>query len=154
MQWDIGLVLSFVQSERFKEWIQLSDKNITLKPVYLLALTTGQHRSELHAPTANVKWIQGKKRVVQISPSEDFISKSPLVTKGLGALKPIVLGSLDSSLSPEAEDDNLLCPVKCLSYYMSRMRSCNIDPANKGGCSFLISGVMTKTCPRHQSPGI
>ena len=42
------------------------------------------------------------------------------MTKGLGAPKPIVLESLDSGLSPGDVDDKLLCPVRCLSHYMSR----------------------------------
>ena len=38
-------------------------------------------------------------------------------------LKPIVLESLDSNLSLEDVDDKLLCPVRCLSYYISRTRT-------------------------------
>ena len=72
VQWDIRLVLTFFQTGRFKEWAQLSDKDITRKTVFLLALATGKRSSELHARTGNIKWIQGKRRAVPINPSEEF----------------------------------------------------------------------------------
>ena len=76
VEWDLRLVLSFYQSGRFKDWGQLSDRNLTLKTVFLLALTTGKRRSEFHALSHDVRSISADVRTVELSPPTDFVSKS------------------------------------------------------------------------------
>ena len=49
VEWDIRLVLEFFNSGRFQHWDQLSDRDLTLQTVFLLALATGKRRSEIHA---------------------------------------------------------------------------------------------------------
>ena len=44
----------------FKDWGQLSDRDLTLMTVFLLALATGKRRSELHALSHDVRWIDAK----------------------------------------------------------------------------------------------
>ena len=53
-QWDLRLVLDFYKSGRFANWDTLSDKELTLKTIFLMALATGKRRSELHAFSANI----------------------------------------------------------------------------------------------------
>ena len=72
-QWDIGYVLSFFSSGRFKDWNSLSDKDLTLKTVFLFALASGKRRSEIHAITKGVRWIQGEFRKVELRPSADTL---------------------------------------------------------------------------------
>ena len=57
--WDLWLVLNFLHSGKFKHWDTLSDKDLTLKTVFLFALATGKRRSEIHAVTrSKVRWIK------------------------------------------------------------------------------------------------
>ena len=44
VQWDISVVLEFLKSGRFTQWSTLSDKELTLKTVFLLALATGKRK--------------------------------------------------------------------------------------------------------------
>ena len=118
--WDIALVLKYFRSGRFKNWDMLSDKDLTLKTVFLVALATGKRRGELHALTSKIKWVHGKTRTMLLSPCDSFLSKTHLVSKGLGALKPFELKGLDDFIGSEDKDDRLLCPVRTLSYYLSR----------------------------------
>ena len=122
VDWDIRLVLSFFQSGRFRDWSRLSDKELTLKTLFLVALATGKRRSELHALSAEVKWIKGGLRTAELMPVADFVSKTHMATAGLGALKPIVLGSLDDMAGPEGKEEKLLCPVRTLAYYLERSK--------------------------------
>lgn len=120
VDWDVRLVLSYFQSGRFRDWGQLSDRDLTLKTVFLVALATGKRRSELHALSRNVRWIRGKGKSVELSPVPEFISKTQIATAGLGALRPITLQSLDEMAGPEGKGDKLLCPVRALAYYLDR----------------------------------
>ena len=49
VQWDLKLVLEFFKTGRFASWDTLSNKDLTLKTVFLTALASGKRRSELHA---------------------------------------------------------------------------------------------------------
>ena len=120
VEWDVRLVLSFYQSGRFKDWGQLSDRELTLKTVFLLALATGKRRSELHALSHEVRWINADVRSVELSPVPDFLSKTHVATNGLGAFQPVVLRSLDSAVGQDNSEEKLLCPVRTLSFYLQR----------------------------------
>ena len=68
VEWDVHLVLNFFRSGRFKQWDLLSDRDLTLKTVFLLALATGKRRGELHALAKDVRWLSGAVCAVEISP--------------------------------------------------------------------------------------
>ena len=118
VEWDIQLVLEFFKSGRFQHWDQLSDRDLTLKTVFLLALVTGKRRSEIHALSQEVRWINGDVRTVEISPVPSFMSKTHVITNGLGALRQITLNSLEEG--GEENGDHLLCRVCTLESYMKR----------------------------------
>ena len=122
VDWDIRLVLSFFQSGRFRDWSRLSDRELTLKTLFLVALATGKRRSELHALSTEVKWIKGGLRTAELTPVADFVSKTHMAMAGLGALKPIVLRSLDDMAGSEGKEEKLLCPVHTLAYYLERSK--------------------------------
>ena len=49
VSWNLQLVLEVFKSGRFEDYTMISDKELTLKIVFLLALASGKRRSELHA---------------------------------------------------------------------------------------------------------
>ena len=115
--WDLKFVLEFFSSGRFKNWESLSDKELTLKTVFLLALASGKRRGELHALTREgIEERHGEVAGRVLYPSESFISKTHLKTSGLGALKSVFI----PALSIAGESEGLLCPVKCLDIYLNR----------------------------------
>ena len=116
VEWDIHMVLEFFRSQRFSDTVTLSDRELTLKTVFLLALATGKRRSELHALSANVQWMKGEETGVLLSPLAEFVSKTHIASRGLGALQPITV----PSLCGETQTDRLLCPVKTLEQYLQR----------------------------------
>ena len=120
VEWDVHLVLEYFKSDRFHDWKQLSDKDITLKTVFLLALATGKRRSEIHALSRDVRWLSGDICMVEISPVPSFMSKTHVSTNGLGALRPITLSALPESQEEGVGDgDQLLCAVRTLEAYMN-----------------------------------
>ena len=120
VEWDVHLVLNFFRSGRFKQWDLLSDRDLTLKTVFLLALATGKRRGELHALAKDVRWLSGAVRAVEISPVPEFLSKTHVKTNGLGALRPLTVSSLDGAVESEDNEERLLCPVRTLEAYLSR----------------------------------
>ena len=49
VDWGVCLVLQFLKSAKFENWGQVSDRWLTLKTTFLLALATERRRSTLHA---------------------------------------------------------------------------------------------------------
>ena len=109
-QWDIGYVLSFFSTGRFKDWKSHSAKDLTLKTVFLFALVSGKRRSEIHALSKSVRWIQGESRKVELR----RISKTQLASD-IGRLRPFTISFLDELAEPEGKGDKLLRPVRSLS---------------------------------------
>ena len=137
--WDIGYVLSFFSSGRFKNWDQCSDKDLTLKCVFLLALATGKRRGELHALQHGVPWIKGNYRQVELIPSPNFISKTQLAAD-VGALRPFTVSSLDELAGPEGKEDKLLCPLRTLCFYLKRSDEYRSESQKKSSL-FPIAGA-------------
>ena len=129
---DITVVLEFLKSGRFAQWSALTDKELTLKTVFLLALATGKRRSELHALTQDVEWrvSQGESRSVVLHPDPAFVSKTQLSSRGLGALMPFSVQAIHSASLSLTEEDKLLCQVRTLSFYMDRVKEFR-SPAQK-----------------------
>ena len=120
VDWDVRLVLNYFQSGRYKTWNSLTDKELTLKTIFLLALATGKRRGELHALSCNVQWIKGDTVAVRLSPVPDFISKTHIATSGLSAFQSVDVQALDKVVGSADVEERLLCPVRTLRYYMSR----------------------------------
>ena len=124
-------MLEFLKSGRFAQWSALTDKELTLKTVFLLALATGKRRSELHALTQDVEWIsQGDSRSVVLHPDPAFVRKTQLSSRGLGALRSFSVQAIDSASLPLTEEDKLLCPVRTLSFYLDIVKEFR-SPAQK-----------------------
>ena len=118
VDWDVYLVLQFLKSGKFENWGQVSDRWLTLKTTFLLALATGRRRSELHALTQNVRWVNGESKEVELSIHLDFVGKTHLTSKGPGSFRSVSLKALQ-----EADgQDLLLCPVRTLEAYLDRSK--------------------------------
>ena len=95
VQWDLKLVLEFFKSKSFQVWDKVSDKHLTLKTVFLLALASGKRRGEIHALARDgVAHSFGQEKGMLLRPIPGFISKTQLKTGDVGALKKIFIPSL------------------------------------------------------------
>ena len=120
VQWDIHLVLRYLQSPRFRNGENISDKDLTLKTTFLLALASGKRRSEIHALNKEVEWLQqGTSRAVRLSPDPTFVSKTHLSSGGIGALKPFVISQVPDT-ETASDDNSQLCVVRTLECYLHR----------------------------------
>ena len=144
----VRLVLDFFRSGKFKNWGLLSDKELTLKTLFLVALASGKRRSELHVLSADVRWLKGGVRTAELVPLSDFISKTHLSSAGLGALRPIQIRALDDVAGPEGIGEKLLCPVRSLRFYLDRS---HIAVTLRRDCSFPIEGAWLMTYLNRQS---
>lgn len=122
VDWDIRLVLAYFQSPKFADWQSLSDKELTLKTVFLLALASGKRRSELHALSKDIRWIKGSERGMELKPVPSFVSKTQLASQGLGSLRPFIIPALDQ-IAGDDDQERLLCPIRCMKYYLKRIEA-------------------------------
>ena len=109
-----------LQSPLFRNGENISDKDLTLKTTFLLALASGIRRSELHAFNKKVEWLQqGTCRAVRLSPDPPFVSKTHLSSGGIGALKPFVISQVPDT-DTASEENSQLCVVRTLQCYLQR----------------------------------
>ena len=90
------------------DWNTISDKDLAFKITSLLALTTGKRRGEFHALTNRVELVNGQFAEALIDPDPNFLSKTRLSSRGLGALQPVSVKSLDEVV-PNKEDEDRFC---------------------------------------------
>ena len=127
--WNLQLVLEFFSSSKFSDWGAVTNKELTLKTVFLLALASGKRRSELHAFTvADTKLVHGQSPGAMLTPDSAFVSKTQIKTGGLGALRPVFIPSLPTE---ENEAPSVLCPVESLRQYVSRSNQYRSDQQKK-----------------------
>ena len=110
-KWDLSLVLSYLNSDKFEPLCQVSLEAITLKTTFLLALATGKRISELHALSRQQGYIVKRTDgalVLHCNPL--FLAKTQLPDM---RPKPIVLLPL-----PGEDNDLLLCPVRAVNCYL------------------------------------
>ena len=63
-------------------WGRLSNRDHTLKTVFLLVLAPGKCQGELHALLHSICWIIAGVRTVELSPVSNFLSKTHIVSNG------------------------------------------------------------------------
>ena len=59
---------------------------------------------------------------MELKPVPSFVSTTQLASQGLGSLRPFIIPALDSLVGDD-DEERLLCPVRCLKYYMKRIES-------------------------------
>ena len=118
--WNLSLVLHQLTKAPFEPLKEASLKHVTFKTVFLLALGSGKHRSEIHA------WLhknirhhsEGSK--VSLYPSPTFLSKNQLAKEGPDSVAPVVIPALAPTLDKSLKGDRSLCPVRGLRDYLDR----------------------------------
>ena len=95
-------------------------KHLTFKTVFLLALGSGNRRSEIHPwQNRNIRH-QSDWSKVSLYPSPSFLSKNQLAKEGLDSVAPGVITALAPTLDRSLKSDRSLCPVRALRYYLDR----------------------------------
>ena len=95
-------------------------KHLTFKTVFLLALGSGKHRSEIHSwKNRNIRH-QSDWSKVSLYPSPSFLSKNQLAKEGPDSVTPGVITALAPTLDRSLKSDRSLCPARALRYYLDR----------------------------------
>ena len=131
--WNLFLVLHQLTKAPFEPIKEAALKHLTVKTVFLLALGSGKHRSEIHA-WQNIRH-QSDWSKVSLYPSPIFLFKNQLAKEGPDSVAPVVIPALASTLDRSLKSDRSLCPVRALRYYLDRtsgrIRSWSLSPSRK-----------------------
>ena len=117
VQWNLSIVLDYLVSDLFA-LATVSDKNLTLKTLFLVALAAGKRRGELHALERASVLFDSQMLGVTLKPYASFVGKTHIASKGLGTLTEIVIPALSSGQSQSELPS--LCPVASLKAYITR----------------------------------
>ena len=117
VKWNLSIVLDYLVSDLFA-LTTVSDKNLTHKTLFLVALAAGKRRGELHALERASVLFDSQMLGVTLKPYASFVGKTHIASKGLGTLTEILI----PALSPGQSQSGLssLCPVTCLQAYITR----------------------------------
>ena len=118
--WNLSLVLHQLTKAPFEPLKEASLKHLTFKTVFLLALSSGKRRSEIHAWLHKNIRHQSDWSKVSLYPSPSFLSKNQLAKEGPDSVAPVVIPALEPSLDRSLKGDRSLCPVRALRYYLDR----------------------------------
>ena len=103
--WNLSLVLHQLTKAPFEPLKAASLKHLTFKTVFLLALGSGKHRSEIHAwQNKNIRH-QSDWSKVSLYPSPSFLSKKHLAKEGPDSLAPLVIPALSPILDKSLKFD-------------------------------------------------
>ena len=130
-KWNLSLVLQRLTQPPFEPQEEAALKFLTWKKVFLLALTSGKRRSEIHAWTLDGLLCLGDWDQIQLSPSPSFIAKNQLAKEGPQSISPVVIPGLKCS-QDSPDTDVLLCPVRALQCYLDRTKD------SRGGRQLLF----------------
>ena len=103
-------------------------KHLTLKTAFLLALASGQRRSEIHAWVANKVSNLAQWEKVALFPSSDFIAKNQLAREGSQSVSPVTIPALTTIVDRQFKEDRALCPVRALRFYLDRTKDLRGSP--------------------------
>ena len=119
--WNLSLVLHQLTKAPFEPIREASPlKHLTFKTVFLLALGSDKHRSEIHAwQNRNIRH-QSDWSKVSLYPSPSFLSNNQLSKEGPDSVAPVVIPALAPTLDRSLKSDRSLCPVRALRYYLDR----------------------------------
>ena len=120
--WNLSLVLHQLTKAPFEPLKQASLKHLTFKTVFLLALGSGKHRSEIHAWLIKNIHHQADWSKIFLYPSLSFLSKNQLAREGPTSVAPVVIPALAPTLDKSLKEDRSLCPVRALRYYLDKIK--------------------------------
>ena len=111
---NLSLVLHQLTKAPFKPIKEAFLKHLTFTTVFLLALGSGKHRSEIHAlQNKNIRHKSDRSNV-SLYPSPSFLSKNQLAKEGPDSVAPVVIPALTPTLDKSLKSDRSLCPVRAL----------------------------------------
>ena len=93
-KWNLSVVLNELTKAPFEPMKDTDLKHLTLKTAFLLALTSGKHRSKIHAWVVNKVSNLGQWEKVALVPSSDFIAKNQLAREGSQSVSPVTIPAL------------------------------------------------------------
>ena len=96
--WNLSLVLHQLTKAPLEPLKEASLKHSTFKTVFLMALGSGKHMSEIHAWLHKNIRHQSDWSKVSLYPSPSFLSKNQLAKEGPDSVAPVVLPALAPSL--------------------------------------------------------
>ena len=113
VKWNISVVLTYLQGPLFNPDV-VTVRNLTLKALFLVCLAAGRRRSEIHALERSSVCFAPDGLAVSLKPHPQFMSKTHISSKGVGALHTITIPAL-----PDIEGTPFsLCPVRVLKHYL------------------------------------
>ena len=115
--WSLPLVLNILSKAPFEPLATASMKFVTLKTVFLIAISSGRRVSEIHAlsiDSSHFRWEKNGKGV-RLLTNRDFMAKNESLNN---PGQDIFLASFDQFTS--VEEDLLMCPCRALAIYMNR----------------------------------
>ena len=115
VQWNLSVVLDYLSLDRF-QIPTVSDKDLTIKTLFLVALAAGKRRGELHALERQSVVFDSNMAGVTLKPHANFVGKTHIRSKGLGTFSEILIPSLDTD--PDNGELSRLCPVQTLQSYV------------------------------------
>ena len=148
LSWNLDVVLKYLCSGIFEPLSSSSLRNLTLKTLFLLALASAKRVSELQA-LSKVVGFRGEDCIVKYV--DVFVAKTESLEN------PIPRSFIIKGLAPltEGMQERLLCPVRCLKYYLDRIENlrgshsrlfCSLSnpakPLSKNGMSFLLKSLI------------
>ena len=114
--WNISLVLHQLTKAPFEPIKEASLKHLPFKTVFLLAIGSDKHRSEIHAwQNKNIRHQSDWSRV-SLYPSPSFLSKIQLANEGPDSVAPVVI----PALAPTPSSLTGLSLQSALRYYLDR----------------------------------
>lgn len=119
-KWDLSCVLWSLTKTPFEPLDQADLKHLSWKTVFLLTLATAKRRSEIHALSVE----EGHLRFNMSDGSVSLLCQTGFLAKNqLPSVAPsqIVVPSLSHSCGKD-DEDRLLCPVRALKFYLSRVK--------------------------------
>ena len=116
--WDLSLVLKSLTRAPYEPLSAASDRDLTLKTVFLLAFASAKRVGELHGLSRVVSHTRGWSSA-GFSYAPDFVAKTqrPEDSSFAGTFS---IPSLSDFVGGD-RDEMLLCPVRCLREYIRRM---------------------------------
>ena len=118
--WNLSLVLHQLTKPPFELLRKASLKHLNFKKVLLLALGSGNRRSEIIAwLNKNIRH-QADWSKVSLYPSPSVLAKNHLAKEGPECVAPVVIPALAPTLDKSLKEDRSLCPVRALRYYLDK----------------------------------
>ena len=142
-EWDLTVVLRSLSSPPYEPLKLASNRDVTLKTVFLLALASAKRVSELHGLSAKVKHSRGWASVtLEFVP--EFVAKTQNPSIRDERFESFTIPSL-ADFTDNDPAEMLLCPVRALKHYLKRTGG----PRPGGQRLFVSAGSKRKNVSRN-----